>query len=346
MNNDDTVSKKTLLTSSAPNVETPTSKNALEYKTTSSMDSLPMRRKIKIKEGFKKFKRNSSSLISNVPIIGPGSPRPTVVKQLPEKRQRQISVTLTILGSEKVGKTSLIEKYIQKVFYNENTPTVGPMFYARNISEMLDNSTTLSIRLKIWDTPGNELMKPLVSVWTKATDITFVLYSLTDPSENSFKSAQDYIQLAKQTAKESSAFITLVGTKLDELEANKKLKRGVIKSQVEEYCKKESINYREISSLTGYGVEELFNSIVVHIKRDVAAKERMAPPKWTPDRECSRCTKCEVSWSVANRRHHCRRCGDVFCGKCASKFIPIPQIGKLTPTRVCDECFDFIIGDV
>ena len=128
MNNDDTVSKKTLLTSSAPNVETPTSKNALEYKTTSSMDSLPMRRKIKIKEGFKKFKRNSSSLISNVPIIGPGSPRPTVVKQLPEKRQRQISVTLTILGSEKVGKTSLIEKYIQKVFYNENTPTVGRTF--------------------------------------------------------------------------------------------------------------------------------------------------------------------------------------------------------------------------
>ena len=40
------------------------------------------------------------------------------------------------------------------------------------------------------------------------------------------------------------------------------------------------------------------------------------------------------------RRHHCRNCGGVFCGKCSSKRVPTVRLKIKEPVRVCDECFE------
>eukprot|EP00041_Stephanoeca_diplocostata_P011935 m.198215 g.198215 ORF g.198215 m.198215 type:complete len:221 (+) comp18739_c0_seq4:391-1053(+) len=42
---------------------------------------------------------------------------------------------------------------------------------------------------------------------------------------------------------------------------------------------------------------------------------------WVPDSERKRChnSRCNAAFNVKTRRHHCRFCGDVFCGKCLTK---------------------------
>lgn len=62
-------------------------------------------------------------------------------------------------------------------------------------------------------------------------------------------------------------------------------------------------------------------------------------PEWIDNSVCYRCRAqfsafsycflCRLSSSSAmlNRKHHCRACGQIFCVKCSSNFIPLPHIG-------------------
>ncbi|KAJ8317274.1 hypothetical protein KUTeg_005178 [Tegillarca granosa] len=65
------------------------------------------------------------------------------------------------------------------------------------------------------------------------------------------------------------------------------------------------------------------------------------PPKWVPDDETSVCTACTVPFTFIRRRHHCRNCGKIFCGRCSYNFVPLPHYGQTKPVRVCNRCFLF-----
>ena len=56
--------------------------------------------------------------------------------------------------------------------------------------------------------------------------------------------------------------------------------------------------------------------------------------QWVPDSWRSACSVCTRSF-VIRRRHHCRRCGDIMCGKCA----PPSRIGTSNKrSRFCIPC--------
>lgn len=83
-------------------------------------------------------------------------------------------------------------------------------------------------------------------------------------------------------------------------------------------------------------------------------------PQWQPDIEVSNCPKCFKKFGFFNRKHHCRKCGLIYCANCSSQYIsylPLSYVvfppsegggfvirGRLAHARfrTCGDCFDEI----
>ena len=80
-------------------------------------------------------------------------------------------------------------------------------------------------------------------------------------------------------------------------------------------------------------------ALLAHLSafRCIAARSAMASSvwigrdRWQPDHTADDCTDCKDKFSFMNRRHHCRMCGQLFCGDCSNRRVH----GK----RVCGGCY-------
>ena len=60
---------------------------------------------------------------------------------------------------------------------------------------------------------------------------------------------------------------------------------------------------------------------------------------WMDDNESDNCLLCHEQFSIFKRRHHCRYCGLLFCGKCAYNSTIINN----NIERICDSCAAIIL---
>ncbi|KAF3926893.1 hypothetical protein ABW20_dc0105030 [Dactylellina cionopaga] len=77
--------------------------------------------------------------------------------------------------------------------------------------------------------------------------------------------------------------------------------------------------------------------------------EVTGPPSkgnWKPDGEATVCDAaiCNKTFSLFDRRHHCRRCGNIFCAQHTAQYLKLDQNcrynAKGYDSRVCIGCFD------
>ncbi|CAH0026764.1 unnamed protein product [Clonostachys rhizophaga] len=67
---------------------------------------------------------------------------------------------------------------------------------------------------------------------------------------------------------------------------------------------------------------------------------------WKPDPESSVCDDptCKRTFNYFTRRHHCRRCGNIFCDPHSSFEVPLDQDANFNPrappSRTCNHCFE------
>lgn len=68
---------------------------------------------------------------------------------------------------------------------------------------------------------------------------------------------------------------------------------------------------------------------------DLPAAKDLRDVVWVPDAEVTECI-CGRKFGYHIRKHHCRSCGRVFCGRCTDSKVQIQEGGKFE--RVCDNC--------
>ncbi|XP_047993638.1 putative 1-phosphatidylinositol 3-phosphate 5-kinase [Leguminivora glycinivorella] len=65
---------------------------------------------------------------------------------------------------------------------------------------------------------------------------------------------------------------------------------------------------------------------------------------WMPDDISRECYECAARFGALRRRHHCRVCGQVFCGRCCSQRVPGQIFGCAGGLRVCNYCCNVVLS--
>ncbi|XP_033755429.1 uncharacterized protein LOC117338263 [Pecten maximus] len=64
----------------------------------------------------------------------------------------------------------------------------------------------------------------------------------------------------------------------------------------------------------------------------------LVKPSWVADDAVAFCVLCNNKFNQLRRKHHCRQCGRILCGKCCNEKVLLPQMGLSQSERVCESC--------
>jgi len=167
-------------------------------------------------------------------------------------RKKQL-YKIIILGDSGVGKTSLLNQYVNGRYTQQYRATVGADFMAKEV--MIDDRV---VNLQIWDTAGQERFQSLGPAFYRGADCCVLVYDITN--QKSFESLDswrdEFLMQGNPKDPENFPFIVL-GNKCD-----KEGDRKVAKSVSEKWCKNHgSVELFETSAKDNVNVESAFQVI-------------------------------------------------------------------------------------
>lgn len=147
---------------------------------------------------------------------------------------------IIVLGDSGVGKTSILNKYVNKNFSLIYKSTIGSDFFTKEI--FIDNN---KIVLQLWDTAGNEKFYSLGTAFYRGTDACVLVFDITN--YKSFYNIQtwydEFLLTTNPKDVENFPFI-LFGNKVDLID-NSTIE--ISEKQIMEFCKNKNIKYYSIS---------------------------------------------------------------------------------------------------
>lgn len=158
---------------------------------------------------------------------------------------------IVILGESAVGKTSLINMYVEKTFERDYKPTLGANIIRKDVN--IDN---FKVRLILWDLAGQEKYNVIRSMYFQGCAGCMLVYDVTRPQTFEYvtskwlKDFQDYV-------KKKAAYV-LIGNKTDLAD-----QRIITTEDGKNLAEKiEASDFIETSALKGENVEKAFVNLV------------------------------------------------------------------------------------
>ena len=172
-------------------------------------------------------------------------------------KKKEFEAHIVTLGDGKVGKTSLIFRYMDNYFVDLYLQTLG----MDSKQKKIELSNGQEIRVRITDTAGQERFKSLSSNYIKKANGILLVYDITNKEsfENINNWAEEIIEKSKSLDERP---IILIGNKLDLEE-----KRCISKEEGEEFANNfyGGIKFYETSCKTGENVEIAINDLAEQI---------------------------------------------------------------------------------
>ena len=170
-------------------------------------------------------------------------------------------IKLIVLGNTSVGKSSFILKYIEDKFVLNYIATLGIDFKQKKLK--LKNGQ--EVRLRIYDTAGQERFKSVAVSFIKKAEGVILIYDIGNKA--TFESLEEWIKNIKESGKENLPII-LVGNKCDLPPEKRQVELIEGKDKAEEF----NIPFFETSCKEGINIKEVFEKIV----EDITGKNNLS----------------------------------------------------------------------
>ncbi|GMG99057.1 hypothetical protein Nepgr_000897 [Nepenthes gracilis] len=169
--------------------------------------------------------------------------------------RRRMLLKVIILGNSGVGKTSLMNQFVNHKFTNQYKATIGADFLTKEI-QIDDRLFTL----QIWDTAGQERFQSLGVAFYRGADCCILVYDVNvmKSFDNLNRWREEFLLQASPHEPENFPFVVL-GNKVDVDGGNS---RVVSAKKAKAWCaSKGNIPYFETSAKDGTNVEAAFQCI-------------------------------------------------------------------------------------
>ncbi|TFG29514.1 MAG: GTP-binding protein [Promethearchaeota archaeon] len=167
---------------------------------------------------------------------------------------------IVVLGDAAVGKTSLINMYIEQSFTEDYKPTLGANIIRKDVHV---DEINASVRLIMWDLAGQEKYNVIRSMYFQGCVGALLVYDVT--RSNTFEAIDSkWLKDFKKYVKKEGTYI-LIGNKVD-----LKDERVVSTDQGKNYANEiEASDFIETSAKYGENVEQAFTNLVHQILKNL-----------------------------------------------------------------------------
>ena len=177
-----------------------------------------------------------------------------LLKTMTENNKSESSIRVIIVGDSSVGKTCLLLRQTEKKYFADSKTTTVASF----LKSVIQISPKEHVNLDLIDTAGTEKYKSLSTLFFRHAQIALICFSSPDLNDDAIKSINQWKN--DVLAVEPKCKLVLVGTKSDLLPLDKtEFLENISKLQKESDIK----NIFITSSVTGEGVDALFNSVAL-----------------------------------------------------------------------------------
>eukprot|EP01103_Thecamoeba_quadrilineata_P020014 TRINITY_DN8386_c0_g1_i1.p1 TRINITY_DN8386_c0_g1~~TRINITY_DN8386_c0_g1_i1.p1 ORF type:complete len:209 (-),score=16.16 TRINITY_DN8386_c0_g1_i1:102-728(-) len=187
-------------------------------------------------------------------------------------KSTKIDFKVVMLGSQSVGKTSLVQRFLTGKFTDDVVATVGAAFGAKKVMVKAGGSA----RIGIWDTAGSERYESMTRIYYRNAKAAIICFDLTN--EATFTKVRYWVD--ELLANEKNCFLYVVGTKEDLVKENPG-SRAVDVTTIKNFVSNISAQYYETSAKSNLNVDDLFEKITDdYIQRS----KILAPPSLTDEK--------------------------------------------------------------
>ena len=152
---------------------------------------------------------------------------------------------LIFLGDQNVGKSSILNRFLNDTFIEEYQATIGLDFQSKNVQ--IDNQ---DIHLLLYDTAGQEKFRSLIPMYTRDANIILLVYDISN--RDSFTNLSQWLKDLTNVNMEE-VILCIVGNKIDLND-----KRAVNTEEGKKFAEEHDFIFQEISAKTGEGFSDLF----------------------------------------------------------------------------------------
>lgn len=159
-------------------------------------------------------------------------------------------VKIVLLGDGRVGKTSILNRYINNTFNDKQEMTINCSFYEKVIE-----FNGVKYTFCLWDTAGQEKFNALTNIYYRDAKGAILVYDVT--MKESFTKVEKWFKELKVF--NESTVISVAGNKIDSNQFE------VDKSQVDQFCESNEIDHFYTSAKTGEGLDDIFYKLAQKI---------------------------------------------------------------------------------